>query len=177
MRAPCPRVGNDNTAGVVGSGNALGRKEVATAGRTVSLRVRLPRARELARKSVMAQARVQPVPYTDYHAKYFAYELTKRCPSDSLEKLAGAVAGAQVDLNPHQIDAALFAFRSPLSRGALLVVCSAFRGKKDGYPNLTVKKIPAAVLGRCEWGKDDYSLKVENLPKASPPAGQQELDL
>jgi len=33
---------------------------------------------------------------TDYHAKYFAHELTKRCASDSLEKLAGAVAGAQV---------------------------------------------------------------------------------
>src|SRR5438046_511297 len=57
---------------------------------------------------------------TDYQAKYFAHELTKRCPSDSLEKLAGAVAGAQVDLNPHQVDAALFAFRSPLSKGALL---------------------------------------------------------
>ncbi|MGH8647420.1 MAG: hypothetical protein ACREX4_24360 [Gammaproteobacteria bacterium] len=47
---------------------------------------------------------------TDYHAKYFAHELTKRCSSDSMEKLAGAVAGAQVDLNPHQVDAALFAF-------------------------------------------------------------------
>jgi adenine-specific DNA-methyltransferase len=58
--------------------------------------------------------------FTDYHAKYFAYELTKRCSSDSLEKLAGAVAGAQVDLNPHQVDAALFAFNSPLSKGALL---------------------------------------------------------
>jgi len=57
---------------------------------------------------------------TDYHAKYFAYELTKRCPPDSLEKLAGAVASAQVDLNPHQVDAALFAFNSPLSKGALL---------------------------------------------------------
>jgi adenine-specific DNA-methyltransferase len=57
---------------------------------------------------------------TPYHAKYFAYELTKRCPSDSIEKLAGAVASAQVDLNPHQVDAALFAFNSPLSRGALL---------------------------------------------------------
>src|SRR5687767_5225090 len=57
---------------------------------------------------------------TDYHAKYFAHELTKRCSSDSLEKLAGAVAGAQVDLNPHQVDAALFAFNSPLSKGALL---------------------------------------------------------
>ncbi len=57
---------------------------------------------------------------TDYHAKYLAYELTKRCPSDSPEKLAGAVASAQVDLNPHQVDAALFAFQSPLSKGALL---------------------------------------------------------
>ena len=57
---------------------------------------------------------------TDYHAKYFAHELTKRCPPDSMEKLAGAVASAQVDLNPHQVDAALFAFQSPLSKGALL---------------------------------------------------------
>jgi adenine-specific DNA-methyltransferase len=57
---------------------------------------------------------------TPYHAKYYAYELTKRCSSDSLEKLAGAVASAQVDLNPHQVDAALFAFHSPLSKGALL---------------------------------------------------------
>jgi len=40
---------------------------------------------------------------TDYQAKYFAYELTKRSPSDSMEKLAGAVASAQVDLNPHQV--------------------------------------------------------------------------
>jgi hypothetical protein len=50
---------------------------------------------------------------------------------------------------------------------SLLVVCSAFRGRKDGYGNLTVKKIPKTVLSRCEWGKDDYSLKVENLPKAN----------
>jgi adenine-specific DNA-methyltransferase len=57
---------------------------------------------------------------------------------------------------------------------SLLVVCSAFRGRKEGYSNLTVKKIPKAVLTRCEWGKDDYSLKVENLPKAPPPMGQQE---
>src|ERR1700694_971132 len=57
---------------------------------------------------------------TDYHAKYYAHALTKRCSSDSLEKLAGAVASAQVDLNPHQVDAALFAFNSPLSKGALL---------------------------------------------------------
>lgn len=57
---------------------------------------------------------------TPYHAKYFAHELTKRCPSDSVEKLAGALVDAQVDLNPHQVEAALFAFHSPLSKGAVL---------------------------------------------------------
>lgn len=57
---------------------------------------------------------------TDYHAKYYAHELTKRCASDSLEKLAASLSDAQVDLNPHQVEAALFAFRSPLSRGAIL---------------------------------------------------------
>jgi adenine-specific DNA-methyltransferase len=57
----------------------------------------------------------------------------------------------------------------------LLVVCSAFRGRKEGYSNLTVKKIPKAVLTRCEWGKDDYSLKVENLPQPPPKPGQMNL--
>jgi ERCC4-related helicase len=57
---------------------------------------------------------------TDYHAKYFAYELTRRCPSDSVERIASTLMDSQVDLNPHQVDAALFAFRSPLSKGALL---------------------------------------------------------
>lgn len=57
---------------------------------------------------------------TEYHAKYFAYELTKRNPSDSIQKLASSLMDAQVDLNPHQLEAALFAFRSPLSNGAIL---------------------------------------------------------
>ena len=57
---------------------------------------------------------------TDYQAKYISYELTRRFPPDSVEKLTAALVDAQVDLNPHQIDAALFAFRSPLSKGALL---------------------------------------------------------
>lgn len=57
---------------------------------------------------------------TDYHTKYFAYELTRRSPPDSVNRLAPALVDAQVDLNPHQVDAALFAFQSPLSNGALL---------------------------------------------------------
>ena len=77
---------------------------------------------------------------TDYHAKYLAHELTKRCSSDNLEKLAGAVAGAQVDLNPHQVDAALFAFRSPLSKGALLAdevgLGKNHRGRIGAFPEV-----------------------------------------
>lgn len=52
-----------------------------------------------------------------------------------------------------------------------------FTGVAEHYPNLTVKKIPKQVLSRCEWGHDDYSLKVENLPKAPKKPGQQELEL
>jgi adenine-specific DNA-methyltransferase len=58
---------------------------------------------------------------------------------------------------------------------SLLVLCTAFRAKADAYPNLTVKKIPKQVLSRCEWGHDDYSLQVENLPKEPPRPGQQGL--
>jgi len=57
---------------------------------------------------------------------------------------------------------------------SLLVLCTAFRGRGD-YPSLTVKKIPLQVLSRCEWGHDDYSLRVANLPKAPPKPGQLDL--
>jgi adenine-specific DNA-methyltransferase len=61
----------------------------------------------------------------------------------------------------------------------LLVCCGAFRLSAEAiasrFPNLTVKKIPKMVLQKCEWGHDDYSLNVENLPQArheaSAPAG------
>jgi adenine-specific DNA-methyltransferase len=52
------------------------------------------------------------------------------------------------------------------SERSLLVLCTAFRGRGE-YPNLTVKKIPKQVLARCEWGHDDYSLQIENLPQAT----------
>ena len=57
---------------------------------------------------------------TPYHAAYYATELTKRNSSDDIAKLGASLFSAHVDLNPHQLDAALFAFRSPLSRGAIL---------------------------------------------------------
>lgn len=58
--------------------------------------------------------------FTPYHAQYFAYELTRRHPANDLGKFTAALQDAQVDLNPHQVEAALFAFNSPLSKGAIL---------------------------------------------------------
>jgi adenine-specific DNA-methyltransferase len=83
----------------------------------------------------------------------FIYVTTQNLSHDQLQQLSD-------DVGPNR---------------TLLVMCTAFRGKPDRYPNLTIKKIPKAVLSRCEWGKDDYSLQVENLPKAPPPKGQMDL--
>lgn len=55
----------------------------------------------------------------------------------------------------------------------LLVCCAAFRAKSDAFANLTIKKIPHAVLSRCEWGHDDYSLQIKNLP-AAPDLGVED---
>ena len=57
---------------------------------------------------------------------------------------------------------------------SLLICCSAFRCNTSPFENLTVKKIPKAVLKKCEWGHDDYSLEVENLPVAPPELIQQQ---
>ena len=60
---------------------------------------------------------------------------------------------------------------------SLLVCCAAYRGvtaaqAAERWPNLTIKKIPKMVKDRCEWGHDDYSLNVANLPMAQKPAGE-----
>lgn len=57
---------------------------------------------------------------TDYHAKYFAYELTRQRRGGEVDRLATSLFDASVDLNPHQIDAALFALQNPLTKGVLL---------------------------------------------------------
>jgi adenine-specific DNA-methyltransferase len=55
---------------------------------------------------------------------------------------------------------------------SLLVCCSAFKCDANRYPNLTLKKIPKMVLTKCEWGHDDYSLNVANLPMQQQPAAE-----
>jgi len=51
---------------------------------------------------------------------------------------------------------------------SLLILCAAFRGNVDLWPNLTLRKIPNHIRSKCEWGHDDYSLNVANLPMAEP---------
>jgi adenine-specific DNA-methyltransferase len=52
---------------------------------------------------------------------------------------------------------------------SLLVACKAYEGKADAHDNLTLVKIPSAILKRCEWGRDDYSLNIAALPDAPAP--------
>ena len=83
----------------------------------------------------------------------FIYVTTRNLTSDQLQHLSDEVG----------------------TERSLLVLCTSFRGSPERYPNLTIKKIPNAVLKRCEWGHDDYSLNVQNLPKAPPKPGQGNL--
>ncbi|MEX7296635.1 SNF2-related protein [Pseudomonas aeruginosa] len=57
---------------------------------------------------------------TKYQCQYYAWLLTRRAAGDSIESLASTLVDSQIDLNPHQVDAALFACRNPLSRGVIL---------------------------------------------------------
>ncbi|MBV2234700.1 MAG: DEAD/DEAH box helicase [Sterolibacterium sp.] len=57
---------------------------------------------------------------TPQQSQYIAWLLTRRTAADSVESLASTLVDSQVDLNPHQVDAALFACANPLSRGVIL---------------------------------------------------------
>lgn len=83
----------------------------------------------------------------------FIYVTTQSLNADQLQALSEEV-GQGVDGNAR----------------TLLVCCGAFRGDANRFPNLTVKKIPKMVLQKCEWGHDDYSLNVANLPMSLPQA-------
>lgn len=94
-------------------------------------------------------------PSTDHYWQHghstesdFIYVTTQTLTSEQLQALSDEVGHART----------------------LLVCCAAFRGDESRYPNLTIKKIPKMVLSKCEWGHDDYSLNVENLPQAPKPA-------
>ncbi len=79
-------------------------------------------------------------------------------------------------LGPEQLEALSHEVGTdPNDPRSLLVCCGAYRGvtaaqAAQRWPNLTLKKIPKMVKDRCEWGHDDYSLNVANLPMAQKAA-------
>lgn len=85
---------------------------------------------------------------TPYQSQYLAWLLSRRMSADSADLLPSTLVDAQAGLNPHQVEAALFAFQNPLSKGVIL-----------GYFDAEVQKLDA-------WADDDYSLNVANLPMA-----------
>jgi len=92
------------------------------------------------------------------------------CPSDSIYWMHGKSSETDyVYITTQNLSRDQLALLSDEvgSNRTLLVLCLAFKGKADSFSNLTIKKIPNAVLSKCEWSHDDYSLQVENLPKAS----------
>ena len=84
----------------------------------------------------------------------FIYVTTQNLSVDQLEKISEEVG----------------------SDKTLLILCSAFRCRADQFSNLTIKKLPKAVLRHCEWAHDDYSLNIQNLPMAHEENGQYVLE-
>jgi adenine-specific DNA-methyltransferase len=88
----------------------------------------------------------------------FIYVTTQSLTHDALKKLADEVGPERT----------------------LLVCCKAFNAREAAFQNLTIKKIPQTVMSKCEWGRDDYSLSVSNLPVAeaveSVPVDGEETD-
>ena len=73
---------------------------------------------------------------TPYQSLYYAWLLTRRAAGDSVESLASTLVDSQVDLNPHQVEAALFACANPLSRGVILGSRQNHRGRAGDLPAL-----------------------------------------
>jgi hypothetical protein len=82
---------------------------------------------------------------TPYHSQYWAHLLTLKGAGGSIENLTRSISNARVDLNPHQVDAALFSLRSPLSKGAILAERWG-SGKPSKPANETGRNVASTVL-------------------------------
>ena len=134
---------------------------------------------------------------TSFHAKYFAHELTRRHGANNVGRLSQSLFNASVDLNPHQIEAALFALKSPLSKGVLLadevglgktieagivlcqywserrrrllVICPASLRKQWALELEEKFNLPAVVLDAKTWR--------DSLKKGQPPLSQKAITI
>ncbi len=75
---------------------------------------------KLTKSSLRGSSLIKQQLLTPYQSQYYAWLLSRRAASDTVESLASALVDSQVDLNPHQVEAALFAYSNPLSRGVIL---------------------------------------------------------
>lgn len=89
------------------------------------------------------------MPITDFHAKYYANVLFHSASGSRLEQLTGTLSDAQVDLNPHQIEAALFALRSPFSKGVIM-------GDEVGLG----KTIEALIVMAQKWAEERRKILI-----------------
>jgi SNF2 family DNA or RNA helicase len=87
---------------------------------------------------------------TAYHAKYYAHDLTRRA-SGGLDRISMSLFDATVDLNPHQIEAALFALHSPLSKGVILA------------DEVGLGKTIEAGIVLCQYWAERKMVQVEEL--------------
>lgn len=122
---------------------------------------------------------------TRYHAKYYAWEITRRRRGGDVDRISQSLFDASVDLNPHQIEAALFALQNPLSKGViladevglgktieaalvlcqywaerrrrLLVICPAALRKQWANELAEKFNLPAQVQDAASWNKDKKS--------------------
>ena len=134
---------------------------------------------------------------TPHQAKYIAHDLTLQHAGGGLERLSRALFNASVDLNPHQIEAAVFALRSPLSKGVLLadevglgktieagivlcqywaerkrqllVICPASLRKQWALELQDKCNLPAVVLDAKSWRETQPLLPSYNLAQQHPP--------
>jgi len=103
----------------------------------------------IARKAdKMRRVRKTMASTTDYHAKLFAHELNRRHSVADDEKLAGALLDAQVDLNPHQVEAALFAFKRPRR---LVVLKRPLSSQNRAAPKIISLNFCTKTVMRASW--------------------------
>ncbi len=106
--------------------------------------------------AMLAEAMCKMMGFTYEPSGEYYWEHGHSTENDFIYVTTQTLDGSQLDALAEEVG----------DKRSLLICCSAFRGKEVDYPNLTLKKIPKSVLKKCEWGKDDYSLNVQNLPSA-----------
>lgn len=91
---------------------------------------------------------------TQHQSQYYAWLLTRRAAGDTVESLAFTLVDAQLDLNPHQVEAAFFVCNNPLSRGVMASMRKDKRSWQKQQRELEAKlqqQIDEKTIFTIEW--------------------------